>query len=188
MLKTLLLTAQRRDEVATMIWKEIDKDGIWTIPAARYKTKRPNHVPLSRAALAVIEGQSRVEGCDYVFPSRTRTPFSGFGKSKSALDKAVRQALQKQARAGETAEPLPNWTLHDLRRTAKTLMARAGVRPDISERVLGHVIAGVEGTYDRHTYADEKRDALEKLATMIERILNPPPFNVAVLEQHRAGA
>jgi integrase len=170
MLKTLLLTAQRRDEVATMIWKEIDKDGIWTVPAERYKTKRPNHVPLSRAALAIIEGQSRAEGCDYIFPSRSKTPFSGFAKSKSALDKAV----QKQVRDGETAEPLPNWTLHDLRRTAKTLMARAGVRPDISERVLGHVIAGVEGTYDRHSYADEKRDALEKLAAMINRILNPP--------------
>lgn len=170
MLKTLLLTAQRRDEVAAMIWKEIDKDGIWTIPAERYKTKRPNHVPLSHAALAVIEGQSRAEGCDYVFPSRTKTPFSGFAKSKSALDKAVQQALQKQV--GDVR--LPNWTLHDLRRTAKTLMVRAGVRPDISERVLGHVIAGVEGTYDRHSYAGEKRDALEKLAITIEHIANPP--------------
>jgi integrase len=85
-------------------------------------------------------------------------------------------------------EPLPNWTLHDLRRTAKTLMTRAGVRPDISERVLGHVIAGVEGTYDRHSYADEKRDALEKLAAMIERILNPLPANVEKLGEHRARA
>lgn len=186
MLKMLLLTAQRRDEVAHMIWKEVDKDGIWTIPAERYKTKRPNHVPLSRAALAVIKGPSRAEGCDFVFPSRTKTPFSGFAKSKSALDKAVQQALQKQVRDGETAEPLPNWTLHDLRRTAKTLMVRAGVRPDISERVLGHVIAGVEGIYDQHSYADEKRDALEKLAGMIERILNPLPSNVENLGEHRA--
>jgi hypothetical protein len=67
-------------------------------------------------------------------------------------------------------------------------MARAGVRPDISERVLGHVIAGVEGTYDRHSYADEKRDALEKLAVMIERILNPQPSNVATLDELRAKA
>ena len=79
--------------------------------------------------------------------------------------------MQKQAKEPETIEPLPNWTLHDLRRTAKTLMVRAGVRPDISERVLGHVIAGVEGTYDRHSYAEEKRDALEKLAAIIESIL-----------------
>ena len=67
-------------------------------------------------------------------------------------------------------------------------MVRAGVRPDISERVLGHVIAGVEGTYDRHSYADEKRDALEKLAAMIERILNPLPSNVETLGEHRAKA
>ena len=65
------------------------------------------------------------------------------------------------------------------------MMARAGVRPDISERVLGHVIAGVEGTYDRHSYADEKREALEKLATMIERILNPQPSNVVTLAELR---
>jgi integrase len=186
MLKTLLLTAQRRDEVANMSWKEISTDGIWTIPAERYKTKRPNHVPLSNAALAVIEAQPKLDGCDYVFPSRSQTPFSGFGKSKAAFDKLVHKALQERAKLGTKIEPLPNWTLHDLRRTAKTLMVRAGVRPDISERVLGHVIAGVEGTYDRHSYADEKRDALEKLAAMIERILNPLPSNVEKLGEHRA--
>ena len=84
-------------------------------------------------------------------------------------------ALRKMA-AEQGKDPakvtLERWTIHDLRRTAKTLMARAGVRPDISERVLGHVIAGVEGTYDRHSYADEKRDALEKLAATITRILS----------------
>ena len=112
------------------------------------------------------------------------TPF-GFSKSKAALDKAVLQAMQTQAKNRPKVEPFPNWTLHDLRRTAKTLMVRAGVRPDISERVLGHVIAGVEGTYDRHSYADEKRDALEKLAAMIERILNPPSSDVATLSEHR---
>jgi hypothetical protein len=66
-------------------------------------------------------------------------------------------------------------------------MARAGVRPDISERVLGHVIAGVEGIYDRHSYEAEKRDALEKLAGLIERIVNPPPANVADLGERRKG-
>jgi integrase len=188
LLKTLLLTAQRRDEVANMVWTEIGADGIWTIPAERYKTKRSNHVPLSNAALAVIEAQPKIGGCDYVFPSRTETPFSGFGKNKARLDKAALLYMQKRCKKGPEVEPLPNWTLHDLRRTAKTLMARAGVRPDISERVLGHVIAGVEGTYDRHSYADEKRDALEKLAAMIERILNPLPANVEKLGKHRVRA
>jgi integrase len=186
LLKTLLLTAQRRDEVANMSWNEISTDGIWTIPAERYKTKRPNFVPLSTKSLAIIEAQPRIEKCDYVFPSLVKTPFTGFGKGKAKLDKSVLLEMQKGAKKGAKVEPLPNWTLHDLRRTAKTLMARAGVRPDISERVLGHVIAGVEGTYDRHSYADEKRDALEKLATMIGRILNPPPSNVETLGEHRA--
>ena len=188
LIKTLLLTAQRRDEVAHMSRKEIGEDRIWTIPPERYKTKRPNFVPLSEDALAVIEAQPKIDGCDYVFPSRAETPFTGFGKSKAKLDKAVLAAMKKQAKEGTRIEPIPNWTLHDLRRTAKTLMVRAGVRPDISERVLGHVIAGVEGTYDRHSYADEKRDALEKLAEMIERILNPQPSNVLTLDERRTEA
>ena len=93
--------------------------------------------------------------------------------------------MKKHAKKGAKVEPIPNWTLHDLRRTAKTLMVRAGVRPDISERVLGHVIAGVEGTYDRHSYMDEKRDALEKLNSVIERILNPITHEVATLSEYR---
>ena len=186
--KTLLLTAQRRDEVAHMQHNEIGREGIWAIPAERYKTKRPNFVPLSKAALAVIAAQPKHEDCDYVFPSRAKTPYSGFGKSKAKLDKAVFAVMKKQARKGAKVEPMPNWTLHDLRRTAKTLMVRAGVRPDISERVLGHVIAGVEGTYDRHSYEDEKRDALEKLAEMVERILNPLPSNVQSHNERRARA
>jgi integrase len=173
LITTLLLTAQRRDEVAQMSRKEIGSDGIWTIPAERYKTKCANFVPLSTAALAVIAAQPSIGSSDYVFSSHAGTPFSGFSKSKAALDNAVLAAMQKHAKRGTKVEPIPNWTLHDLRRTAKTLMARVGVRPDISERTLGHVIAGVEGTYDRHSYADEKREALEKLATMIERILSP---------------
>ena len=72
LLKTLLLTAQRRDEVANMVWAEIGSDKIWTIPAERYKTKRSNHVPLSEAARAAIVAQPHVEGCDYVFPSAPR--------------------------------------------------------------------------------------------------------------------
>lgn len=186
LVKILLLTAQRRDEVARMSRKEIGNDGIWTIPAERYKTKRPNHVPLSKSALAIIQSQPKLAGCDFVFPSRSQTHYSGFGKRKIALDKEVAAAIEKRANGGRV-EPIPNWTLHDLRRTAKTLMVRAGVRPDISERVLGHVIAGVEGTYDRHSYANEKRDALEKLAFTIERILHPEPYTVAILHERRAG-
>jgi integrase len=166
LVKVLLLTGQRRAEVAHMHRSEIDKDGVWVIPAARYKTKRPHVLPLPAAVLAVLADQP----AGLIFPSSVGTAFTGYAKPKIQLDKAVATA--------NGGEPLPNWTLHDLRRTAKTLMARAGVRPDISERVLGHVIGGVEGTYDRHSYLDEKRDALEKLAASVERILNPAPANV----------
>lgn len=174
LVKMLFLTAQRHGEVAGITYKEVGADGIWTIPAARYKTKKPNFVPLSKAALAHIEDQQKLDDCQFVFPTSAKTPYSRSGKSKAALDKVVLKVMQKLAKAGTKVEALPNWTLHDLRRTAKTLMVRAGVRPDISERVLGHVIAGVEGTYDRHSYAEEKRDALEKLAAIIERITAGP--------------
>jgi integrase len=76
---------------------------------------------------------------------------------------------------------LPNWTLHDLRRTAKSLMAR--VRPDISERVLGHAIGGVEGVYDRHRYTEEKAYALKALAGLIENILRPADTKVRRLRR-----
>ena len=68
---------------------------------------------------------------------------------------------------------MPHWTLHDLRRTARSLMSRAGVPADTAERVLGHVIPGVRSVYDRHSYAAEKREALEKLAALVERIVTP---------------
>ena len=79
---------------------------------------------------------------------------------------------------------MAHWTIHDLRRTARSLLSRAGVRPDISERVMGHAIVGVEGVYDRHRYDVEKAHALQALADLIDRILNPPAANVVPL---RAG-
>ena len=169
--KLLLLTAQRRDEVAHMARSKINGDGVWTIPAERYKTGKPNLVPLSAAALEVIEAQPVYMKCDLVFTTTGKNPFSGFSKSKRHLDELMIEAMCEVE--AEVVE-LPDWRLHDLRRTAKTLMMRAGVRPDISERVLGHVIPGVEGVYDRHSYLDEKHDALEKLAAIINQIVNPP--------------
>ncbi len=188
LVKALLLTAQRRDEVASMSLKEINEDGMWTIPAERYKTKRPNFVPLSKTVLGLVEERKKISKCDYVFASSAKTPFSAFGKSKAALDEAILSAMRKQAKKGEKVEPMPNWTLHDLRRTAKTIMSSAGVRPDISERVLGHVIGGVEGTYDRHSYANEKREALEKLAARIEQILNLTQSNGEELNKKQVKA
>lgn len=176
LVKLLLLTGQRREEVAGMRWDEIAGD-LWTIPAERYKTKAANIVPLSAAARAVLDALPRVG--DFVFTTNGKTPFCGFSKSKAALDKA-KAKLDKDAGIAPTPD-VQGWVLHDLRRTAKTLMTRAGVLPHVSERVLGHVIAGVEGVYDRHGYVAEKRDALDRLAAMVDRIVNPPEGNVVPL-------
>lgn len=189
LVRTLLLTAQRREEVSQMRWDEIDFDAkVWTIPAGRYKTNRANAVPLSDAVLEVLEAQeAQVRGAlgvgpdeplprmgEYVFSTTLgRKPFSGHSKAKKKLD---------------TASHTTGWTLHDLRRTARTLMSRAGVSSDHAERVLGHVINGVAGIYDQHDYLDQKRDALDKLAKMVADILAPKPDNVVKLDKKRKGA
>jgi integrase len=163
LVRALFLTAQRRDEVARMRWEEIDGD-TWVIPAERYKTNTINAVPLTPAALHLL-GDPQNEG--FVFSTtQGKKPFSGFSKAKAALDKVV-----AELRVAEGRKPMPPWVLHDLRRTARSLMSRAGVSADIAERVLGHVIPGVRGVYDRHSFIEEKRDALERLAHLMSRIL-----------------
>jgi integrase len=189
--KLLLLTGQRRNEVGGMVRAEIGADGVWEIPAERYKSKHPHFVPLSRAALAIIHEQLKITKSDYVFPTKAGTAFSSFAFGKAALDAAVLQAMREAGeQAGDdpdTVKPLPNWTLHDLRRTARTLMSGVGVPSEIAERVLGHAMGSLEATYDRHDYEAEKRDALERLAARIESIVTPPPANVADLAEGRAA-
>ncbi len=184
LVQTLLLTAQRRDEVASMTRSEIDADGIWTIPAERYKTGRANVVPLPKHVQTILEDIDQIDECDFYFTTNGKTSFSGFSKAKALLDEAVLAEMKKAAqKRGDDPKnvTLPYWRLHDLRRTARTLMARAGVRPDICERVLGHVIAGVEGVYDRHDYIEQKQNALTSLAAMIDKITDPPPANVVAI-------
>ena len=154
----LLLTGARRNEAAEMAWAEID-GGNWTLPAARNKTKFDLVRPLSKAAIDLLPAKCGA----FVFSTDGVAPISGFSKFKLAFDKAV----------SADGEALPNWTLHDLRRTARSLMSRAEVPPDHAERCLGHVIPGVRGTYDRHGYHAEKAKAFEALAGLVDRIVNP---------------
>jgi len=176
--RTLLLTAQRRDEVANMRRSEIE-GSVWTIPAERYKTGRANVVPLSETARAIIAAQPVLKlrdgtDSDLVFTTNGAVAISGFTKAKTKLD-AKMLALARE-RAAVPKVKLEPWTLHDLRRTAKTLMKRAGVSSDHSERVLGHVIPGVEGVYDKHDYVAEKRAALKVLAEAVLEIVGPEPL------------
>jgi integrase len=160
----LLLTAARRSEASDMVRSELSGTD-WTLPADRNKTKVDLVRPLSAAALEVLSKVTKLAGCEFVFSTDGKNPISGFTMFKEKFDKAC----------GVTG-----WTLHDLRRTARSLMSRAGVNSDHAERCLGHVIAGVRGTYDRYEYHAEKRHAFEALAGQIDRIVNRRD-NVAVL-------
>jgi integrase len=159
MLQFILLTAVRRKEAAWMDRGELNGTE-WVIPAARFKGKREFLVPLTPAALAVLAELPAVGQSDSgpVFTNDGKRPLGGFGNLKATFDKAC----------GVTG-----WTIHDLRRTARTLMSRAGVNKDHAEQALGHVLGGIRGVYDRHGFAAEKRQALEALAALIERIRNP---------------
>jgi integrase len=166
LVRFLLLTSARRGEAAAMRWDEVDADGLWTLPASRSKTKVGVPRPLSHAAQSLLEAQPRIEGCPYVFTADGITPTQNFSRGKSSLD---------------AASGVTDWRLHDLRRTARSLLSRAGVNPDVAERCLGHAIPGVRGIYDRHKFIDEMRHAFEALAAQIERIVNRPEGNVVAL-------
>jgi integrase len=159
-----LLTATRRNEAARMGWDELSGDD-WIIPAGRYKTKRDHLVALSKQARALLADLPRIKNCPYVFTTDGRSPIAGFSQIKRQLDAAC----------GVTG-----WTLHDLRRSARSLMSRAGVNADIAERCLGHALVGVRATYDRHTYREEMLRAFEALAAQIERIVHPQENVVAL--------
>jgi len=140
------------------------------IPAERYKTGIPNAVPLTKEARQWIGDRK----AGFMFSTTGgKKAFSGYSKAKRQLDVVI--AEQRKA---AKLKPMPEWRLHDLRRTARSLMSRAGVSSDIAEMVLGHKLSGVRGVYDRHSYAAEKRNALEMLARQIEHILSAPTGNV----------
>ncbi len=166
LIRVLLLTAQRRLEVAGMRRSEIDGE-VWTIPADRAKNKRPNEIWLPAMAVSLIDDLPAFG--DFVFGQTGRSPFSGFTRCKTALDRRMADQLAKTA-PGRLVKP---WVIHDLRRTARSLMARAGVRPEVAERVLNHVMPGVHGVYDRYDYAKEKRQALQALEALVLRIVDP---------------
>ena len=161
MVRFMLLTAARRSEAAGLTWDEIivhDEVGAcWLLPARRNKVKVDLLRPLSKPAQEILEARPRIANSPYVF-TYGRAALATFSQCKAAFDDACGVAA---------------WTLHDLRRSARTLMSRAGVNSDHAERALGHVLSGVRKTYDRNDYAPQKRIAFEKLAAMIEQIVYP---------------
>jgi integrase len=156
--RLLILTGQRREEVAAIAWDEVDlKGATWCIRSDRTKNSRAHDVPLAPQAVEILKALEGGEARPLVFGSRNG-PFSGWSKAKASLDARLSAYLGRA--------PAP-WRLHDIRRTVATRLADLGVLPHVIEAVLNHVSghkAGVAGVYNRSAYAGEKRVALEMWA------------------------
>ncbi len=150
-MKLLMLSGQRRAEVAEMRWSELDLEKrLWTLPSQRAKNGRQHTVPITDAMFDVLRRVPRFIGSDYVFTTTGKSPVSGFGRVKDRLDNAP----------PEGTEP---WIIHDLRRTMSTNMAMLGVPQPVTEALLNHktgVVSGVAAIYNVYSFADEKREAL----------------------------
>jgi integrase len=181
MARVLLLTGQRLSEVAGMTRGEIEGD-TWKLGPERTKNKRPHDVPISAPARAALAALPRINGSAYFFTTTGATPVSGFDKARKAL-----AAAMERIAAEERGEPvqIAGWGFHDLRRTAATGMARLGIPVRTTEAVLNHVSGtggGLVAVYQRHTYAEEKRAALEAWARfVVDLVEGRAPGNVVRL-------
>src|SRR5262245_10512513 len=172
LVKLLALTGQRRDEVARMRWDELDLDArLWTLPAQRTKNNKPHEVPLSNAALAVLQNVSRIAGSAFVLATNGgASPISGYSEGKRRLDALL-------------PADMPAWRLHDLRRTCASGLARLGINLPVIEKVLNHSsgsFAGIVGVYQKHSFADEKRQALEAWGGFVAALVEGKPTSKVV--------
>jgi len=162
-LRVLLLTLQRRSELALAEWREFDLDGKnWTIPDAHAKTGKGHTLPLSDWAVEELKRlKVMAAGSRYVLPSSDKSqPID-----PKYITRSVARCLKRFKAHGVAA-----FTPHDLRRTGRTGLARLGIKVDIAERILNHARERIEATYDVHDYIDEKREALGNWATYLEQL------------------
>jgi integrase len=172
--RILLLTGQRRAEVAGMRWSEFrdldSETAIWEIPSERTKNKQQHLVPLGQSVRAILHSVPR--SGEFVFTTTGITPVSGFGKAKARIDAHI-NALRR----ADGLDKIDEWTLHDLRRTMVTVMnEKLGILPHVVEAVVNHMSglakAGVAGVYNRALYLDDRRRALDAWAVYLDEI--PP--------------
>ena len=162
-IRLLMLTGQRRDEIGAMAWSELDRDlATWSIPETRTKNKRPHAITLPPLAWSIIEKVERREGVDCLF-GRGRNGFGGWSKCKAALDARINEARKPAGKKAREVKSMTPWVVHDLRRTVATRLADLGVLPHVIEALINHVSghrAGVAGIYNRSSYEREVRAAL----------------------------
>jgi integrase len=172
--RLLMLTGQRRDEVGGIAESELDRKGrVWSLPRERTKNGRPHNVPLADAALALLPAPR--SGREFLF-GRGAGSFAGWSRCKTRLDNRIK--------AANDGKGIPAWRLHDLRRTAASGMAKLGANLPVIEKILNHVsgsFGGIVGVYQHHDFADEKRQALEAWAAHVEELLSDKPSNVEKL-------
>lgn len=188
--KILLLTGQRREEVGAMSWDEIDlKNGIWALPRDRVKNDRSHTVPLLPTVISILKEIEQTRHVrlpdtrDLVFSVRT-SGFRGWAMAKKALDGRITAARQA---AGINA-PMPAWRIHDLRRTVITGLARLGVNLAVTEKVVNHTsgsFAGVVAVYQHHDFASEKHDALDRWDRHVDAIVNGRASEVVPFRNNR---
>jgi integrase len=167
-IKLLLLTGQRREKVWSLRWDDISPEGVWTLRTEPREKPNAGELQLPEQALEIVRGQPRLLGQPLVFRS---------GAFNSRAVAAFR-----------AASGTSGWRIHDLRRTARTLLSRAKVQREDAERVLGHVVGtDIEGIYDRHRYDAEKAEALRRLAALVDTIVNGPTEGGNVLRFEAAA-
>jgi integrase len=184
----LLLTGARRDEIAAARWSEIDLEAkTWTIAKERSKNGVAHEIPLSDAAIRIVNGLPQIggKGDGFVFTTTNRAPVSGWSRAKAHVDKSIIAVM------GETAgvEAPVHWTFHDLRRTAATGMAGMGIAPHVVEAVLNHksgTIKGVSAVYNRYSYSAEKRAAIDAWGRQLDALVaGKPASNIVDLAARR---
>lgn len=168
--RLLIVTGQRREEVSSVDWKELDRgELLWTLPAERTKNGEPNCIPLNELAVSVIDDIAG--GADWpkkgrVFPTSSGAAFTGYAKGKLKIGELI---------AADGGGGLDPWRLHDLRRTLATGFQRLGVRFEVTEAVLNHVSgarAGVAGIYQRHDWKPEKVAAMNAWSEHLTAVFN----------------
>jgi integrase len=168
---TLVLTAQRRDKVLTMKWPDV-ADGCWKIDTKPGEKGNGKELVLPKLVREIINAQPRIAGDERVF-----TTVWPLYRNKRDLDNRLAKVLRR---------PVERWTIHDLRRTARSLMSRAKVLPHVAEKVLGHSLKGMEKVYDRYDWKPEKADALRRLAALVGKIVEEPPRKAVGRVRRRA--
>jgi integrase len=162
----LILTGARKSEIGGITWDEIDfEKRLWALPAARSKNKRAHVLPLSPQVVAILQSLPRFAGSKMVFSPSGKIPDS-FAYAKIRLDAAI---------AAENGEQLPAWIFHDFRRSVASGLAALGVTLHVIEKCLNHVsgsFAGVTGIYQRHSFANEMRAAMDAWARRIEALVS----------------